>query len=108
MCGITSEENDEFIAVERSDKNHNNKYVVLMDPLDGSSNIDVNVSVGTIFSVFRRITPIGTPVTLEYFLQPRINQVPAGYDIYGTSTMLVYTTAHGITGFTLNQAIGTF
>jgi fructose-1,6-bisphosphatase I len=79
-----------------------------MDPLDGSSNIDVNVSVGTIFSVFRRITPVGTPVTLEDFLQPGINQVAAGYVIYGTSTMLVYTTGHGVNGFTLNPAIGTF
>jgi len=108
VCGIASEENDEFITVAGSDKSHNNKYVVLMDPLDGSSNIDVNVSVGTIFSVFRRITPVGTPVTLEYFLQPGITQVAAGYVIYGTSTMLVYTTGHGVNGFTLNPAIGTF
>lgn len=108
VCGIGSEENDEFITVAGSDKSHNNKYVVLMDPLDGSSNIDVNVSVGTIFSVFRRITPVGTPVTLEDFLQPGINQVAAGYVIYGTSTMLVYTTGHGVNGFTLNPAIGTF
>ena len=108
VCGIGSEENDDFISVAGSDKSHNNKYIVLMDPLDGSSNIDVNVSVGTIFSVFRRITPVGTPVTLEDFLQPGINQVAAGYVIYGTSTMLVYTTGHGVNGFTLNPAIGTF
>ncbi len=108
VCGIGSEENDEFITVAGSDNSHNNKYVVLMDPLDGSSNIDVNVSVGTIFSVFRRITPVGTPVTMEDFLQPGINQVAAGYVIYGTSTMLVYTTGHGVNGFTLNPAIGTF
>ena len=108
VCGIASEENDDFITVQGSDNAHNNKYVVLMDPLDGSSNIDVNVSVGTIFSVFRRITPIGTPVTMEDFLQPGINQVAAGYVIYGTSTMLVYTTGHGVNGFTLNPAIGTF
>lgn len=108
VCGIASEENDDFITVAGSDNSHNNKYVVLMDPLDGSSNIDVNVSVGTIFSVFRRVTPIGTPVTLEDFLQPGINQVAAGYVIYGTSTMLVYTTGHGVNGFTLNPAIGTF
>ena len=108
VCGIASEENDEFITVEGSDKSHNNKYVILMDPLDGSSNIDVNVSVGTIFSVYRRITPIGTPVTMEDFLQPGTNQVAAGYVIYGTSTMLVYTTGHGVNGFTLNPAIGTF
>ena len=108
VCGIASEENDDFITVAGSDNGHNNKYVVLMDPLDGSSNIDVNVSVGTIFSVFRRKTPIGTPVTIEDFLQPGINQVAAGYVIYGTSTMLVYTTGHGVNGFTLNPAIGTF
>ncbi len=108
VCGIASEENDDFITVAGSDNSHNNKYVVLMDPLDGSSNIDVNVSVGTIFSVFRRKTPVGTPVTLEDFLQPGINQVAAGYVIYGTSTMLVYTTGHGVNGFTLNPAIGTF
>jgi fructose-1,6-bisphosphatase I len=108
VCGIGSEENDDFITVAGSDNSHNNKYVVLMDPLDGSSNIDVNVSVGTIFSVFRRITPVGTPVTIEDFLQPGINQVAAGYVIYGTSTMLVYTTGHGVNGFTLNPAIGTF
>jgi fructose-1,6-bisphosphatase I len=108
VCGIASEENEEFITVEGSDKSHNNKYVVLMDPLDGSSNIDVNVSVGTVFSVFRRITPIGTPVKMEDFLQPGINQVAAGYVIYGTSTMIIYTTGHGVNGFTLNPAIGTF
>jgi fructose-1,6-bisphosphatase I len=108
VCGIASEENDEFITVKGQDGCHNNKYVVLMDPLDGSSNIDVNVSVGTIFSVFRRVTPVGTPVTTEDFLQPGVNQVAAGYVIYGTSTMLVYTTGNGVNGFTLNPAIGTF
>lgn len=108
VCGIASEENDDFITVQGSDNSHNSKYVLLMDPLDGSSNIDVNVSVGTIFSVYRRITPIGTPVTLEDFLQPGINQVAAGYVIYGTSTMLVYTTGCGVNGFTLNPAIGSF
>jgi fructose-1,6-bisphosphatase I len=108
VCGIASEENDDFITVAGPDKAHNNKYVVLIDPLDGSSNIDVNVSVGTIFSVYRRITPVGTPVALEDFLQAGVHQVAAGYVIYGTSTMLVYTTGHGVNGFTLNPAIGTF
>ena len=108
VCGIASEEEDSFITVNSQDKQHQNKYVVLIDPLDGSSNIDVNVSVGTIFSVYRRITPIGSPVTLEDFLQPGTNQVAAGYIIYGTSTMLVYTTGHGVNGFTLNPAMGTF
>ncbi len=108
VCGIASEENDDFITVAGSDKSHSNKYVVLMDPLDGSSNIDVNVSVGTIFSVYRRVTPVGTPVSIKDFLQPGTQQVAAGYVIYGTSTMLVYTTGHGVNGFTLNPAIGTF
>ncbi len=108
VCGIASEENDDFIIVGGVENDHNNKYIVLIDPLDGSSNIDVNVSVGTIFSVYRRITSIGSPVTLEDFLQPGINQVAAGYVIYGTSTMIVYTTGRGVNGFTLNPAIGTF
>lgn len=108
VCGIASEESDDFIAIHGKNSTNANKYVVLMDPLDGSSNIDVNVSVGTIFSVYRRKSPIGEPVQLEDFLQPGVNQVAAGYVIYGTSTMLVYTTGHGVNGFTLNPAIGTF
>jgi len=108
VCGIASEEEDDFISINSNDEQHQNKYIVLIDPLDGSSNIDVNVSVGTIFSIYRRITPIGTPVTLEDFLQPGVNQVAAGYIVYGTSTMLVYTTGDGVNGFTLNPAIGTF
>lgn len=108
VCGIASEEEDDFISINSSDNNNQNKYVVLIDPLDGSSNIDVNVSVGTIFSIYRRITPLGTPVTLEDFLQPGRNQIAAGYVVYGTSTMLVYTTGDGVNGFTLNPALGTF
>lgn len=108
VCGIASEEEDDFITVKGHNDNHDNKYVVLMDPMDGSSNIDVNVSVGTIFSVYRRITPAGEPVQLRDFLQPGHQQVAAGYIIYGTSTMLVYTTGHGVNGFTLNPAIGTY
>jgi len=108
VCGIASEENDDFIVIKGKDECHNNKYVVLMDPLDGSSNIDVNVPVGTIFSIYRRVTPVGSPVTIDDFLQPGDAQVAAGYVIYGTSTMLVYTTGHGVNGFTLNPAIGTF
>ncbi len=107
-CGIASEEEENFINISGMNRDNQNKYVVLIDPLDGSSNIDVNVSVGTIFSIYRRISPPGTPVTPEDFLQPGINQVAAGYIIYGTSTMLVYTTGHGVNGFTLNPAIGTF
>jgi len=108
VCGIASEEEDDFISINSQDENNQNKYVVLIDPLDGSSNIDVNVSVGTIFSVFRRVTPVGSPVTIEDFLQKGNEQVAAGYVVYGTSTMLVYTTGDGVNGFTLNPAIGTF
>jgi fructose-1,6-bisphosphatase I len=108
VCGIASEEEDEFVIIEGKNRSHDNKYIVLIDPLDGSSNIDVNVSVGTIFSIYRRVTPLGTPVTEEDFLQPGNLQVAAGYVVYGTSTMLVYTTGHGVNGFTLNPAIGTF
>ena len=108
VCGIASEEEDDFIAINSQDENNQNKYIVLIDPLDGSSNIDVNVSVGTIFSIYRRVTPVGTPVTLDDFLQKGSEQVAAGYIIYGTSTMIVYTTGDGVNGFTLNPAIGTF
>lgn len=108
VCGIVSEENDDFIILNGKDNTMNNKYVILMDPPDGSSNIDVNVSVGTIFSIYRRITPIGTPVKKEDFLQKGNKQVAAGYIVYGTSTMLVLTTGNGVNGFTLNPAIGTF
>ncbi|MBL4887212.1 MAG: class 1 fructose-bisphosphatase [Flavobacteriaceae bacterium] len=108
VCGIASEENDDYITIAGRHNNHDNKYVILIDPLDGSSNIDVNVSVGTIFSIYHRVSPSGTPVCLDDFLQPGNKQVAAGYIIYGTSTMLVYTTGHGVNGFTLNPAIGTF
>ncbi|MGR5542225.1 class 1 fructose-bisphosphatase, partial [Vibrio campbellii] len=91
VCGVASEEEDEAVSFDR-DKNQHAKYVVLMDPLDGSSNIDVNVSVGTIFSIYHRVSPVGTPPTMEDFLQPGHKQVAAGYVIYGSSTMLVYTT----------------
>jgi len=108
VCGIASEEEDDFVTINGKENSKSNKYVVLIDPLDGSSNIDVNVSVGTIFSIYRRITPEGTPVQQEDFLQKGNEQVAAGYIVYGTSTMLVYTTGHGVNGFTLNPALGTF
>lgn len=108
VCGIASEENDDFIRIENKQNSEKSKYVVLIDPLDGSSNIDVNVSVGTIFSIYRRVTPEGTPVQLEDFLQPGNKQVAAGYVVYGSSTMLIYTTGNGVNGFTLNPSIGTF
>ena len=108
VCGIASEEEESFITINSNDKNNQNKYVVLIDPLDGSSNIDVNVSVGTIFSIYRRQSEIGSEVNINDFLQSGRLQVAAGYIIYGTSTMLVYTTGRGVNGFTLNPAIGTF
>ena len=107
VCGVASEEEEYFVSFD-DDIHHEAKYIVLMDPLDGSSNIDVNVSVGTIFSIYRRITPVGTPVTLEDFLQPGDAQVAAGYVVYGSSTMLVYSTGSGVNGFTLDPSIGVF
>ncbi|KML65011.1 class 1 fructose-bisphosphatase [Pectobacterium peruviense] len=107
VAGIASEEEDEIVIFE-GDKAENAKYVVLMDPLDGSSNIDVNVSVGTIFSIYRRITPLGTSVTEADFLQPGSQQVAAGYIVYGSSTMLVYTTGHGVHAFTYDPSLGVF
>jgi fructose-1,6-bisphosphatase I len=82
--------------------------VVLFDPLDGSGNIDVNVSIGTIFSIYRRLSPLGSPCTKEDFLQPGNKQVAAGYMIYGSSTMMVYATKRGVNGFTLDPSIGEF
>ena len=108
VCGIASEENENFITIKGGENSHLNNYVVLIDPLDGSSNVDVNVSVGTIFSIYRRVTPKGTPVSLEDFLQKGENQVAAGYIIYGSSTMLVYSTGNGVHGFTLDPSIGTY
>ena len=107
VCGVASEEEDEAVAFNKA-LNKDAKYVVLMDPLDGSSNIDVNVSVGTIFSIYRRISPIGTPPTEEDFLQPGSQQVAAGYIIYGSSTMLVYSTGNGVHGFTYDPSLGVF
>ena len=104
ICGLASEELEDFI-VFNEEQHKNANYVVLIDPLDGSSNIDVDITVGTIFSIYRRISPVGTPVTLDDFLQPGINQVAAGYLIYGTSTMLVYTTGNGTHGFTFDPGI---
>lgn len=108
VCGIASEESDDFIEVQSTENAHLSKYVVLIDPLDGSSNIDVNVSVGTIFSIYRRISTPGTPVELRDFLQKGVNQVAAGYVVYGSSTMIVYTTGNGVNGFTLDPSIGTY
>lgn len=107
VCGVGSEENDEIVTFD-SMMAKDGKYIVCIDPLDGSSNIDVNVSVGTIFSIYRRISPRGTKASIEDFLQEGIKQVAAGYIIYGSSTMLVYTTGRGVNGFTLDPSIGEF
>lgn len=106
-AGIGSEELDDFIAFD-DQVSKNSKYVCLFDPLDGSGNIDVNVSIGTIFSVFRRVSPIGAIATAADFLQPGRNQVAAGYIVYGSSTMMVYATRRGVNGFTLDPSIGEF
>jgi fructose-1,6-bisphosphatase I len=104
VCGIMSEEEDDIVDTG----NVNGKYIVAIDPLDGSSNIDVNVSIGTIFSIYRRISPLGTPPTMEDFLQKGSEQVGAGYLLYGSSTMLVYTTGHGVNAFTYENSLGEF
>jgi fructose-1,6-bisphosphatase I len=107
VCAVASEENDEMIYID-SPVSKNAKYVVAMDPLDGSSNIDVNVSIGTIFSIFQRTTPVGSLPNTDDFFQPGNKMLAAGYVIYGTSTMLVYTTGKGVNGFTLDPSIGEF
>ena len=104
-CGIASEENDTYVCIEKSATAN---YVVLFDPLDGSSNIDVNVSIGTIFAIYRRVSDQDQPCTLADFLQDGVEQVAAGYVVYGSSTMLVYTTGKGVNGFTLDPSIGEF
>ena len=107
VCGIASEENDDFVAFD-NDRAKNGKYIVLFDPLDGSSNIDVNVSIGTIFSIYRRKSAVGTLATEDDFLQKGSEQVAAGYVLYGSSTMLVYSTGKGVNGFTLDPSTGEF
>ena len=106
-AGIGSEELDDIVVFDDVVSN-NSKYVCLFDPLDGSSNIDVNVSIGTIFSVFRRVSELGKPATEADFLQPGNKQVAAGYIIYGSSTMFVYATKRGVNGFTLDPSIGEY
>jgi len=106
-AGIASEENDDHVCFD-DEFSANSKYVVLFDPLDGSSNIDVNAPIGTIFSIYRRVTPLGTPCTAEDFLQPGNKLMAAGYVIYGSSTMMVYATKLSVNGFTLEPSIGEF
>ena len=103
---IASEENDDVVPIT-TEVSRNAKYIVCVDPLDGSSNIDANVSIGTIFSIYRRID-LDKPLTKTDFFQQGTAQVAAGYVVYGSSTMLVYTTQHGVNGFTLDPSIGEF
>jgi len=106
-AGIGSEELDEVVVFD-DEVSNNSKYVVLFDPLDGSGNIDVNVSIGTIFGVYRRVSEVGKPCIAADFLQAGNRQVAAGYIVYGSSTMLVYATKRGVNGFTLDPSIGEF
>ena len=106
-AGIASEELDD-IVVFNDPVSNNSKYICMFDPLDGSGNIDVNVSIGTIFSIYRRVSKLGEPCTVDDFLQPGNKQVAAGYIIYGSSTMFVYATKRGVNGFTLDPQIGEF
>lgn len=103
ICALVSEESESYV-----DLNNEGKYVIAIDPLDGSSNIDVNVSIGTIFSVYRRKSPTGTPIQEMDILQAGAEQVAAGYVLYGSSTMLVYTTGHGVNGFTYEPSLGEY
>lgn len=104
VCAIITEEEDNIIYTDNDD----GKYVVAIDPLDGSSNIDVNVSIGTIFSIYRRVTPTGTKATLDDFMQGGRSQVAAGYILYGSSTILTYTTGQGVNAFTYENSLGEF
>jgi fructose-1,6-bisphosphatase I len=106
-CGVATEENENEIAFTESFAS-SGKYIVCMDPLDGSSNIDYNVSVGSIFSIYVRKTPRGEKVNISDYLQPGSDQIAAGYIVYGSSTMLVYTTGNGVNGFTLDPSLGEF
>lgn len=103
VCALISEESESYV-----DLNNEGKYVIAIDPLDGSSNIDVNVSIGTIFSVYRRKSPIGKPIQQIDILQKGSEQVAAGYILYGSSTMLVYSTGHGVNGFTYEPSLGEY
>ncbi len=106
-AGVGSEENEDIVVFD-DEMSNKSKYVLLMDPLDGSGNIDVNVSIGTIFSVYKRVSELGKPCTKEDFLQPGNKQVAAGYIVYGSSTMMVYATRLGVNGFTLDTSVGEF
>jgi fructose-1,6-bisphosphatase I len=105
LCVMASEENEDLLHIP--DEYPRGKYVLLFDPLDGSGNIDANITIGTIFSIYQRVTASGKP-TMEDVLQPGIKQVAAGYVLYGSSMMFVYSTGHGVHGFTLDPSVGEF
>lgn len=105
LAGMASEEHEGILSIPG--KYPTGKYILLFDPLDGSSNIDFNIPIGTIFAIYRRISKSG-PGVMKDFLQPARNLVAAGYILYGSSTMLVYTTGHGVHGFTLDPSVGEF
>jgi fructose-1,6-bisphosphatase I len=102
-CGIASEETEQFIDLQ-----NNGKYIVTIDPLDGSSNIDVNVSIGTIFSIYKKQTPASEPLQASDFLQKGRTQIAAGYILYGPSTMLIFSTGNGVNGFTYETTLGEY
>ena len=104
VCAITSEEMEEPVIVPEEKAG---KYIFMMDPLDGSSNIDVNVSIGTIFSIYQKKSP-GIPVTKDDLLQKGADQIAGGYILYGSSTMFIYSSGNGVHGFTLDPSIGEF
>ena len=106
-CGVATEENENEIAFSEKFA-AKGKYIVCIDPLDGSSNIDYNISVGSIFSIYLRKSPRGERVRSDDFLQEGSKQVAAGYIVYGSSTMLVYSTGSGVNGFTLDPSLGEF
>jgi fructose-1,6-bisphosphatase I len=106
FCVMASEEEEDIIHLPAH--HQTGKYVLLFDPLDGSSNIDANISIGTIFSIYKRTTPGSGPGTLEDCLQHGYKQEVAGYIVYGSSTIFVYTAGHGVHGFTLDPAFGEF
>lgn len=109
LCAVASEESEDFIPLREQYMGNRpmSKYICHFDPLDGSSNIDANISIGTIFSIYKRVSKSG-PGTLEDCLQKGVNQVAAGYVIYGSSTILVKTTGRGVFGFTLDPTVGEF
>ncbi|HOJ91646.1 MAG TPA: class 1 fructose-bisphosphatase [Saprospiraceae bacterium] len=108
LCaGVASEELEDFISFPVNRAN-TNKYIVVMDPLDGSSNIDVNISVGTIFGIYKRKSMLGSPATMEDFMQKGTDLLASGYVLYGTSTMFIFTTGNGVNGFTYDRGIGEF